>query len=344
VKRFDVIVVGAGIMGAAAARSLAQAGKRTLILEQFRIGHKRGSSHGPARIFRLSYPELEYVSMAHEALALWRELEQESGRALLTSTGGLDVGPEVDANAGALEEQDVQFRFITPEDASDRWPFMHLSHAEQILFQPDAGVLSADEAVRAFASGATRHGAVLHEETPVQEMEVDGDAATIKAAGQHFAADTVVVTAGAWAKSLLEDVDIDLPVRPTRETVAYWNLGDRPPTLVEWGDPSVYSLWSPVYGLRAGEHIAGPHTDPDEQGRVNDESIGRLKVWIATRFPRIDPEPVHTETCLYTNTDDERFILERHGRVVVGSPCSGHGFKFAPVIGKRLADMATESL
>jgi monomeric sarcosine oxidase len=342
VQRFDVIVVGAGVMGAAAARALAQAGRRTLLLEQFRMGHKRGSSHGPARIFRLSYPELEYVSMAHEALALWRELEQESGRALLTTTGGLDVGPEVDANAGALEEGDVRFRFITPGDAGDRWPFMDLSHADQILFQPDAGVLSADDAVRALASGAMKSGAILLEETPVQEMEVDGDAATIKAAGQHFAADTVVVTAGAWAKSLLGDVDINLPVRPTRETVAYWNLGDRPPTLVEWGDPSVYSLWSPVYGLRAGEHIAGPDTDPDEQGRVNDESLGKLKDWIATRFPRIDPEPVHAETCLYTNTDDERFIVERHGRVVVGSPCSGHGFKFAPVIGKRLADLATE--
>jgi sarcosine oxidase len=342
VQRFDVIVVGAGVMGASAARCLAQAGKRTLLLEQFRIGHKRGSSHGPARIFRLSYPEPEYVSMAHEALALWRELEQESGRPLLTSTGGLDVGPEIDANAGALEEGDVQFRFFTPADASDRWPFMDLSHAERVLFQPDAGVLSADDAVRAFASGAMKRGAVLYEETPVQEMDVDGDAATIKAAGQHFAADTVVVTAGAWAKSLLEDVDIDLPVRPTRETVAYWNLGDRPPTLVEWGEPSVYSLWSPVYGLRAGEHIAGPDTDPDEQGSVDDESIGRLKDWIAMRFPRIDPEPVRAETCLYTNTDDERFILERHGRVIVGSPCSGHGFKFAPVIGKRLADLATD--
>jgi sarcosine oxidase len=342
VQRFDVIVVGAGVMGASAARSLAHAGRKVLLLDQFRIGHKRGSSHGPARIFRLSYPELEYVWMAQEALALWRELEQESGRALLTTTGGLDVGPEVDANAGALEEGDIQFRFITPGDAGDRWPFMDLSHADQILFQPDAGVLSADDAVRAFASGAMRSGAIVFEETPVQEMDVDGDAATIKAAGQHFSADTVVVTAGAWAKSLLEDVDINLPVRPTRESVAYWNLGDRPPALVEWGDPSVYSLWSPVYGLRAGEHIAGPDTDPDEQGRVNDESIRRLKDWIAPRFPGIDPEPVHTETCLYTNTDDERFILERHGRVVVGSPCSGHGFKFAPVIGKRLADLATE--
>jgi sarcosine oxidase len=104
----------------------------------------------------------------------------------------------------------------------------------------------------------------------------------------------------------------------------------------------VYSLWSPVYGLKAGEHIAGPDTDPDEPGAVNDESVDRLRKWVSTRFPDIDPEPVHAETCLYTNTDDERFILERHGRVVVGSPCSGHGFKFAPLIGKRLAALATE--
>jgi sarcosine oxidase len=344
VQRFDVIVVGAGVMGAAAARCLAQAGRRTLLLEQFRIGHKRGSSHGPARIFRLSYPEPEYVAMAQEALALWRELEQESDRVLLTTTGGLDVGPDVDSNAGALEEGDAPFKFIAPDDAADRWPFMDLSHAERILLQPDAGVLAADDAVRAFASGAMKSGATIYEETPVQEIDVDGDAATIRAAGQHYVGETVVVTAGAWAKSLLESVDIDLPVRPTRETVAYWNLGDRPPALVEWGDPSVYSLWSSVHGLKAGEHIAGPDTDPDEPGSVNDESVDRLSKWIATRFPGVDPEPVHTETCLYTNTADESFILERHGRVVVGSPCSGHGFKFAPLIGKRLAALATEGL
>jgi monomeric sarcosine oxidase len=341
-QSFDVIVVGAGVMGAATARSLAKAGRRTLLLEQFRIGHKRGSSHGSARIFRLSYPESEYVSMAKEALSLWRELEEVSGRSLLTTTGGLDVGPEIDANAGALEEADVAFRFITPEDVRERWPFIELSHAERILLQPDAGVVAADNAVRAFASEAMKEGAILYEETPVEEIDLDGDDAVIKAAGQHFAGDTVVVTAGAWAKPLLEQVDIDLPVRPTRETVAYWDLDDHSPTLVEWGEPSVYSLWSPVYGLKAGEHIAGPTTDPDEPGSVSDDSVKRLRDWIATRFPGVDPEPVHAETCLYTNTDDERFILERHGRVVVGSPCSGHGFKFAPVIGKRLAALAIE--
>src|SRR5918996_3291465 len=226
VQSFDVIVVGAGVMGAATARSLAQAGKRTLLLEQFRIGHQRGSSHGPARIFRLSYPEPEYVEMAQEALALWRELEQESERALLTTTGGLDIGPDVESNACALEETDARFRFITPDGASDLWPFMDLSHADRILVQPDAGVLAADDAVRAFASGAMKSGAILYEDTPVQEIDVDGDAATIKTAGQHFAGETVVVTAGAWAKARLADVDIHLPLRPTPGTDADWDPGD----------------------------------------------------------------------------------------------------------------------
>jgi sarcosine oxidase len=113
---------------------------------------------------------------------------------------------------------------------------------------------------------------------------------------------------------------------------------------VEWSDPPRYALPDPDHGLKAAEHIVGPLTDPDEDGTVNQQSIDRVAEWVRYRFPNADPTPADAQPCLYTITNDENFILERHGKVVVGSPCSGHGFKFAPVIGQRLAGLAQEVL
>ena len=127
------------------------------------------------------------------------------------------------------------------------------------------------------------------------------------------------------------------------ESVAYFEIeGHPPPALVEWGEPTIYALQSPAHGIKAAEHIAGPLADPDETGSVNEESLERVRSWVADRFGPLGPQRVGAETCLYTNTDNEHFILERRGRVVIGSPCSGHGFKFAPWIGKRLAELAVE--
>ena len=113
--------------------------------------------------------------------------------------------------------------------------------------------------------------------------------------------------------------------------------------MVDWGDPSVYALATHQAGLiKVGEHHAGPETDPDEEGRPDPGSVSRLEAWVAERLPSARPRSVTAETCIYTNTSDEGFVLERHGRIVVGSPCSGHGFKFAPLIGRRLAELAVD--
>jgi sarcosine oxidase len=154
-------------------------------------------------------------------------------------------------------------------------------------------------------------------------------------------AETVVITAGPWSSKVLSPLGIELDVRPTRETVSYFHApSDGWPTLVEWGDPSLYALASLGQGLKAAEHIAGPTADPDGGGGVNRESVARVSAWVAERFPGADPTPHLSETCFYTNTADESFILDRHDAVVVGSACSGHGFKFAPLIGARLAALA----
>jgi sarcosine oxidase len=157
-------------------------------------------------------------------------------------------------------------------------------------------------------------------------------------------AQAVVVTAGAWAKSLLSSANITLDVWPTRETVGFFDIDVAPPTVVEWGHPALYALPSGDRTIKAAEHIAGAACDPDEEGTINAASLERVRDWVGTRFPGASTSPRFAETCLYTNTSDERFVLERHDRIVVGSPCSGHGFKFAPWVGERLADLAEETL
>ncbi len=327
-------------MGAATARALARAGHEVVVFEQFPFGHTRGSSHGESRIFRYSYPVPEYVAMAMEALPLWRELERETGTELLRTTGGLDCGKALDDHVRALEECDALYEVLEPDEVEARFPWLS-SEGGPALFQPDAGVIAAARSVEAFLESARTHGAELHDETKVTAVDPGRDGVTITSMRGDTVADVAVITAGAWAKPLVAPLGIDLPTRPTRETVAYFDLDEpRMTTLVEWGDPAIYSLPSNDKTLKVGEHIAGPTTDPDDESSTNEESVARLRRWVARRFPSADDEPRYAETCIYTNTPDESFILERHGNVVIGSPCSGHGFKFAPLIGKRLAELA----
>ena len=340
-RRADVLVVGAGVMGAATARALRRSGRKVVLLEQFSPGHRRGSSHGHTRIFRYSYPDPVYVRMAQRSLRLWRELERESDEQLLTTTGGLDLGDGVEANAAALGECGASFEMLGGRDVSRRFSQVRVAPSEQALFQPEGGVIAAERSVAAFLRLAVAAGAELIERQRVTRLEVHGD--SVRASTEHaiFEAPVAVVTAGGWARPLLATAGIELPVRITRETVAFFELmGAPPPPLVEWGAPSAYSLPSPGQGIKAAQHIAGPETDADDEGRPSAASVAIVTEWIQRRFPNTSPTPHLIETCLYTNTADESFILERHGPIVVGSPCSGHGFKFAPLIGERLANLA----
>ncbi|MBA2311485.1 MAG: FAD-dependent oxidoreductase [Actinobacteria bacterium] len=340
---FEVIVVGAGVMGSSTARWLARQGHSVLLLEQFQLGHARGSSHGATRIFRLSYPEAGYISMAQESLEMWMALESESGEKLLTQTGGLDLGPGIEANAAALETCGARYKMLDSREAARRFPMVVLRPDENALFQPDGGVVAADRASAAFVRLVEAAGGQVRSRARASALEPCAEGVKVDVDGDRLSCGRCVVTAGAWAKDLLADTGITLDVRPTRETIAYFDYaGPIPPTFVEWGEPAAYSLPSPGRGLKAGHHIAGPTTDPDDEGVVDQSSVRRLSQWVAERCPGADPTPQFSETCIYTNAPEERFVLERHGNIVVGSPCSGHGFKFAPLIGKRLADLATE--
>jgi sarcosine oxidase len=315
-------------MGLATARALARRGWDVTVYEQFELGNARGSSHGRSRIFRLAYPDPAWVRMAQEALAGWHELEEEGGTQLLELNGLLEVVLDPDhSSRDGLAEAGARFHLLDAHQAQERWP-IRVPDDWTVLFQPEAGIVRADLAQKAFLESAQSHGAEVRENTRIESVE-DVDA------------DVTIVTAGAWVRKLVPSID----VRPTRETLAYFHRNSAPMASLGQLDPETrghaqFSLHDPKYGLKAGVHHGGLEIDADEPGEPDSELVGRIAEWVAQIHTDVDHEPVDSETCLYTNTDDESFVLERNGRVVVGSPCSGHGFKFAPLVGEKLADLA----
>jgi sarcosine oxidase len=312
-------------MGLATGWALNRRGVDVTVYEQFRIGNEKGSSHGRSRIFRLAYAEPEYVRLAQEALGLWRELESETGEAVLELHGLVEVVQTLEeSTAQTLEACGVAWERIDGDEAERRYP-IHVPEDSFVVVQPEAGVALADKALAAFSRGLD-----VRQETRVQPDELD--------------ADVVVVTAGSWVNELLEP---PLDVKVTRETVCYFHpdAGGRPvPSVVsfkpEQHTHDMYSLYDPRYGLKVGAHHQGPEADPNVPGEPEPELIDRITTWTRETYRLADPDPVAAQTCMYTTTPDETFILERRGRLVIGSPCSGHGFKFAPAIGERLADLA----
>lgn len=340
----DVVVVGAGIAGLAAARASARAGRRVLVLEQFRVGHRRGSSHGTSRIYRLTYPEERYTRLMQEALPLWRELEQEAGERLLAPHGTLDAGRHVSADRAVLDACGAPYEELSAVEVERRFG---IALADGALFQPDGGILLADRCAAAFLAGARARGAVVREETTVTALRPHDGAVRLETSAGLLETRAAVVTAGSWAPALLATAGIALDAVPTRETVVYLRLdGPPPPSLIDKTAPGrdAYALAAPGIGIKAGLHQTGPVVDPTVDGSPHPALAAEALEWARERFPRAEREPAGAETCLYTTRPEDRFYVERHGPIVVGSACSGHGFKFAPWTGERLAALAEQAL
>ena len=317
-----------------------------MLVEQFARGHARGSSHGASRIFRYAYTDPSYVRMAQGALPLWRELEDDVGRPLLEITGGLDHGEAslVEPVGAALAACGVEHERLTPGGAAERWPGMRFEGA--VIHCPGAGRCLADAAVLGLQRRAAALGADVRFDTGPASVTWTADTATVRAGEDEWSAPAAVVTAGAWLPSVVGNRATLPPLRVTRERIQHFNAGLTdaawPSFIHHQADTWRYGLVSPGEGVKVAEHMTGPVADPDDgpPAEPDGPALNRVRRYVEDWLPGLDPRPVHPATCLYTTTPTHEFVLERQGPIVIGSPCSGHGFKFTPLIGRMLADLA----
>jgi sarcosine oxidase len=348
----EFVVVGAGLLGLAAGRALARRGRDVLVLEQARPGHQGAGSHGSCRIFRLGYDDPGYVAMARAARQLWRELEDESGERILRPAPHLTFGDGLQAVMDGMQRAGAPCELLTAGQAAARFPAITVGGPA--LLEPGSAVIAADKALRALAgtglagAGLAAGGLPVRAGVRVTGISDDGRQVTIRAdGGAVLTAGHVIVCAGPWTARLLAAAGIPVPSAPTLEQVAYLEpAGDPPPEMPIFishsAAPMPYGLPvpdSPLYKI--GLHQSGPAADPDSQGQDEDAGLtARAARLAALHVPGYRPQPVRTERCIYDNTPDEDFIVDRAGRIVVGSGTSGHGFKFGPLLGGWLAGLA----
>jgi monomeric sarcosine oxidase len=355
--RADLIIVGAGLAGAAAAYAAANRGLNVAVLEAFGPAHRNGSSHGSARIFRRAYPDPLYVRLTGQAGQRWRSLEAEAGQDLLTLTGGIDFGAarEPERLHAVLTECGVPAELLAEGAAAERWPAIDFRGVGQVMYHADAGVLDPDRAIAAMLRLAAARGADVRFDTPVERLATaPAGGAIASTASETFEAPVVVVAAGPWIAPLLNGLVELPPLTVTQQQVFHFApaRGREPepwPVFIHF-DGSGYRYGLPggrdggVPGaVKIGEHDPGQATTASARDfRIDPAARGRVRAFVADRLPGLDPAPVNEASCLYTWTSNEDFILDRPGGgpFVVASPCSGHGAKFAPLIGEIIADLA----
>ena len=357
-SHFDVVVIGLGVMGSAALHRLALRGKRVLGIERFALGHDRGSSHGATRIIRLGYFEHpSYVPLVQRAYALWRELERAAGRTLLHVTGIAEMGPPdgilVRGTRASAELHRLPHEVVTAADLMRRLPMFRLPSHFVAVLQGDGGFLEAEPAVHTLMAQARRLGAEVHERETVREIAPHAGGVRVVTDRGVVEADTAIVAVGPWVKTLLPDLPVRL--RVTRQVMGWFAPTE--PALFEPGRCPVFLIESrhgmhygfPPFG-GAGVKVAKHHheeeiVDPGTNDRaVSSRDEALIRGAVAEHIPAANGRLIDAKTCLYTMTPDGDFLIDRLpglAQVIVASPCSGHGFKFAPAIGDILADLAT---
>ncbi|AGA25246.1 N-methyl-L-tryptophan oxidase [Singulisphaera acidiphila] len=356
------VVIGTGAMGSATAYHLAKRGEPVLLLEQFAIGHDRGSSHGVARITRHSYADPRYARLMLDAFRAWKDLEVDAGQNLYLRTGGLSFcPPQVDyvaQVAASLAAIDIPHRRMSGRALRHAFPVFDLPDDTDVVFEPDAGLLAAARAIalqrelaRQFGGDQTR----VLAECPVRSIDLEGNKPVVLTDALRISADRLIVTAGAWAGRLLPQFPVAL--RPTRQQVLYFRPNDpapfapgRFPVFIHKGADALDDFYGmPEYqgcGVKVARH-GGPEVDPDTMDRAIDPAyLEIIHHFLKRSIPALVEASIErTEVCLYTTTPDEHFRLGSRPdcpNLIMASPCSGHGFKFSCLIGRVLADLATQ--
>jgi sarcosine oxidase len=362
VNRYDVVVAGLGAMGSASAYHLAARGKRVLGLEQFAPRHALGSSHGDSRIIRELYFEHPlYVPLVQRAYELWEALERDAGARLLQVNGGLMIGPRdgmlVTGTIRSATEHGLPYQLLSPGEVRARFPAFELADGLVAVLDPRAGFLRPEACTEAHQTLAARHGAELRFEEPLLDWEPDGEGVRVRTAAGTYAADRLLLTTGAWTRTLLRGADLPLTVE---RQVTFWFDPPR-------GDGRYEPERCPIYawehtsgyigygfprlekGLKAAlMHQGETAAHPDQVRRtIDDAEVEPLRGALRQMLPGVAAAPVRASlVCLFTNTPDLDFAIGPHPeypQVLVSSPCSGHGFKFASALGELHADLLTDA-
>ena len=357
-KSYDVIVLGAGAMGSAAAYYLSLMKLKVLLIEQFETDHQRGSSYGYSRIIRYAYPEADYVRLMQVAYPLWHELEAAAGETLYTRTGGLDFGPATSADLQrtiqTLADRGIRHEVLDPQEVKHRFPQFNIPAEMVTLYQEDSGILAASQCVRAHIRLAMQHGAIVMDNTPVHSIDVQADVVRVTTAQDTFEAASLVIAAGAWTNDMLAHLGIQLPLTPTRCQLVFFDEHSEPfqapqmPVFIShFGTPQVYGIGGinhsglkvAYHGGQGVRHVSEINYTPDE------EPVESLRSYMGEYMRAASTKLKASRICLYTMTPDEDFVIDQHpdyANVSIAAGFSGHGFKFSTLIGKILAELATD--
>lgn len=344
-------------MGSAALFHLARRGMKVLGLELFTIAHNQGSSHGVTRIIRLAYYEHpDYVALLRRAYTLWRELEQLSGEKLLHITGSIDAGPEdsliFQGSLLSCKLHALAHQVLTGTEVNQSFPGYRLPADSMAVFQPDGGFLLPERCITSHIALALHHGAAVHEEEPVEHWEPAEDGVLVRTGRGSYKARRLILSAGAWMGKLAPELSgVAIPERQVLSWIAPRNPALFTPSrfpvfnlLVEegrfYGFPEFQAPGFKVGKYHHRNEIIDPD-DPRREGDAIDEEM--LHGFTRRYFPEAAGQTVDMKCCIFTNTPDEHFVIDSHPhlpQVILASPCSGHGFKFASVLGEVLADLA----
>jgi len=355
-ETFDVIVIGLGVMGSATAYTLAKRGMRVLGIDANLPHSKLGSSHGATRATRESYFESpEYVPLARRSNELWRQLEAESNGRLLDLKGALYFAPQghplLTGVRLAADQHDLVVEAIDAKEAQQRYTGFSVPEGWQALREQGAGLLQAEACLDAFRDLARRHGAQLRFQTPAIKWRQEAGGVVVTLDGEEVSAGKLVLTLGPWACDRF--AGLGLPLKTRRIPVVYFDT--KRPEAYAPNDFSVY-FWATPEGFFAGKphfdhlgtmllrHDAGSSASPDDVQRVvTDRDISEVSDFAAKYIPGLNGGIRSAYVCMYTMTPDNHFIVDQHPNmrdVTIATGFSGHGFKFAPVIGEMVADLA----
>ncbi len=353
---YDVVVVGLGAMGSAAAFHLARQGRRVLGLDRFTPPHSFGSSHGQTRIIREAYFEHpSYVPLVQRAYQLWAELEHTSGRELLRITGGLMIGAPngvlVSGARRSAEQHRLRHELLTAAEVITRFPALRPASDMVAVWETRAGILFPEACIGEHLTLAQAHGATLRNDEPLTRWRIDSDGVRAVTDKGEYRASQMLLTAGSWIRSLVPE--LNLPFTVERQ-VLYWFAPRADPAIFAPARCPVH-LWETAPreffygfpdlgdGVKVAFHHGGEAADPDKLRReVSDAEVAAIREVVRRFVPDADGALRSAVVCMYTNTPDEHFWIDRHPQhpqVLIASPCSGHGFKFSSVIGEVLAEL-----